>query len=289
MNAITADTPNLVAAPRFPDYPHPIKMVVCDLDGTLVQSDLTVSDAVLNTIAECTQQGIKVVIATGRMYPSAQPYATRLGLDTPIICYQGAVVKETVGDKELRYMNPVPLSVARRLVELCQAKDIHINVYLNDILYSRPHDMYVEEYYKTSSIDPTIVDNVLDILTDTPPKMVIINNDPQVLEDMKATLEKEFGTSELGWCKSRHNFLEVTAPNVSKWSAIVALAEQYGIKPEEVMCLGDEENDLSMLIGEGLGLAMANGPLHIQAQAKGTVPSILEDGAAQAMKHYALK
>jgi Cof subfamily protein (haloacid dehalogenase superfamily) len=277
MNIITADTPNLVAAPLFPSYSHPIKMVVCDLDGTLVQS------------AECSQKGIKVVIATGRMYPSAQPYATRLGLDTPVVCYQGAVVKETVGAQELRYMNPVPLEVARRLVEICQSKDIHINVYLNDILYSRPHDIYVREYQNTSSIEPTLVENVLDILTDTPPKMVIINNDPQVLDDMKATLEQEFGPEQLGWCKSRHNFLEVTAPNVNKWSAIVALAEQYGIKPEEVMCLGDEENDLSMLIGEGLGLAMANGPLHIQAQAKGTVPSILEDGAAQAMRRYALK
>jgi Cof subfamily protein (haloacid dehalogenase superfamily) len=287
--SITADTPNLTAAPRFPEYPHPIKMVVCDLDGTLVQSDLAVSEAVMSAIADCTQAGIKVVIATGRMYPSAQPYVIRLGLDTPVICYQGAVVKESVGEQTVRYMNPVPVEVARKLVDYCQAQDIHINVYLDDVLYSRPHDVYVREYQNTSSIEPTLVEDLLDILHSPPPKMVIINNNPQVLEAMKETLGREYGEDMLSWCNSRHNFLEVTAPKVSKWSAVVALAKQYGIAPEEVMCLGDEENDLSMLIGEGLGLAMANGPLHIQAQAKGTVPSIMEDGAAQAMHYYALK
>jgi Cof subfamily protein (haloacid dehalogenase superfamily) len=282
-------TPSYSPAPLFPDYPHTIKMVVCDLDGTLVQPDLTVSPAVLDAIQRCSAKGIPVVIATGRMYPSAQPYVLRLGLETPVICYQGAVVRESIGEKTLRYSNPVPVEVARRLVAYCQAHDIHINLYLNDILYSRPHPIYVQEYKNTSSIEPTLVENVLDVLhTDAPPKMVIINNDPQVLDALKVTLAKDYGEDVLSWCKSRHNFLEVTAPKVSKWSAVVALAKQYDIAPEEVMCLGDEENDLSMLIGEGLGLAMGNGPLHIQAQAKGTVPSIFEDGAARAMQHYVL-
>jgi hydroxymethylpyrimidine pyrophosphatase-like HAD family hydrolase len=69
---------------------------------------------------------------------------------------------------------------------------------------------------------------------------------------------------------------------------VVALAEQWGILPQEIMCLGDEENDVAMLRGEGLGLAMANGPLAVQRQAKGIVPHILEDGAAQAMRYYIL-
>ncbi len=273
----------------FPAYAHPIKMVVCDLDGTLVQSDLNVSPAVLETIQAVSQHGVKVVIATGRMFPSALPYVKRLGLETPVICYQGAMVRDTHADFTLRYSNPVPLDLAQDIVRYCQRQHIHINVYVNDVLHSQTHELYVDEYKRTSSIEPVLLEDVLSILqVDAPPKMVVINNDPHVLEAVRAYLLETYGAERIGVCKSRHNFLELTAPDVSKWSAVVALAEQWGILPQEVMCLGDEENDVAMLRGEGLGLAMANGPIDVQRQAKGIVPHILEDGAAQAMRYYIL-
>jgi Cof subfamily protein (haloacid dehalogenase superfamily) len=277
-------------APFFPLWPHAIKMVVCDLDGTLVQGNLKVSDAVMNTIAECTAAGVKVVIATGRMYPSALPYAQRLGLHTPVVCYQGAVVRETQEPFTVLYENPVPLALAHDIATLCHEQDIHLNVYINDVLCSRPDPVYVEEYKRTSSIEPHLVEDIREMLqTDAPPKMVAINNNPAVLESLRVSLLERYGEEQVNVCKSRHNFLEITAAHVSKWNAIKALAAQWGIQPEEVMCLGDEENDLSMLVGEGLGIAMANGPVHIQQQARGIAPSILEDGAAHAMRHYALK
>ncbi len=273
----------------LPDYPHTIKLVVCDLDGTLVQPDLQVNDTILDTIQSLHQVGVKVVIATGRMFPSALPYVKRLGLDTPVICYQGAVVRDTIDDYALRYENPVPLPLAREIVAHCQEQGIHINVYINDVLHSQPHELYVDEYKRTSSIEPVILENVLDVLhTDAPPKMVIINNHPEVLERMRQELLARYGASQIGVCKSRHNFLELTAPDVNKWSAVVALAGQWGIAPQEVMCLGDEENDVAMLAGEGLGLAMGNAPLAVQQKAKGIVPSIFDDGAVLAMKHYIL-
>lgn len=281
-------TPTVETAPTpfFPEWSHPIKMVVCDLDGTLVQSDLKVSEGVHSAIADLSRAGIHVVIATGRMYPSALPYAERLGLKTPIVCYQGAMVRESQGEKNVLYYNPVPLEIARKIAKHCQENDIHLNVYINDVLHSRPHPVYVDEYKRTSSIEPTLMENMLEALTEAPPKMVAINNDPDVLERLRHTLISTFGDDTIGVCKSRHNFLELTAPDVSKWGAIKAYAAQLGIQPEEVMCLGDEENDLSMLVGEGLGIAMANGPTHIQRQAKGIAPHIMEDGAAKAMRHY---
>ena len=283
-----AETQNV---PMFlPDYPHEIKLVVCDLDGTLVQSDLKVNETVMNAIQAVSERGVKVVIATGRMFPSALPYVKRLGLDTPVICYQGAVVRDTVDDYALRYENPVPLPLAQEIVAHCQEQGLHINVYINDVLHSQPHELYVDEYKRTSSIEPVILEDVLTVLTqDAPPKMVMINNHPEVLEQARQELLARYGASRIGICKSRHNFLELTAPDVNKWSAVVALAGQWGIAPQEVMCLGDEENDVAMLAGEGLGLAMGNAPLAVQQKAKGIVPSILDDGAVLAMKHYILE
>jgi hydroxymethylpyrimidine pyrophosphatase-like HAD family hydrolase len=199
------------------------------------------------------------------------------------------MVRDTHADFTLRYSNPVPLDLAQDIVRYCQRQHIHINVYVNDVLHSQTHELYVDEYKRTSSIEPVLLEDVLSILqVDAPPKMVVINNDPHVLEAVRAYLLETYGAERIGVCKSRHNFLELTAPDVSKWSAVVALAEQWGILPQEVMCLGDEENDVAMLRGEGLGLAMANGPIDVQRQAKGIVPHILEDGAAQAMRYYIL-
>jgi hypothetical protein len=111
MTSLTDASPIL-----FPAYAHPIKMVVCDLDGTLVQANLEVSNAVLDAIQAVSQAGVKVVIATGRMFPSALPYVQRLGLDTPVICYQGAVVRDSQDGFTLRYSNPVPLDLAKEIV-----------------------------------------------------------------------------------------------------------------------------------------------------------------------------
>jgi Cof subfamily protein (haloacid dehalogenase superfamily) len=277
--------------PIFPAYPHPIKLVVCDLDGTLVQKDLTVSPAVIAIIKRInTTTTTKVVLATGRMFPSALPYAQLFELTTPIITYQGSTVHEI--DQPPRYQRifytPVPLDIAKKLVSYCAENNIHINCYVNDILYSRPHELYVQEYKNTSSIEPSLTEDLDAILTEAPPKLVVINNNPAVLETMKAYLANTFGKEQLSWCQSRHNFLEITAPNVSKWNAVSFLAQRWGIATENILCLGDEENDLSMLTQAGLGIAMGNGPVAIQQQAKVIAPPIGENGNAQVLAHYVL-
>jgi Cof subfamily protein (haloacid dehalogenase superfamily) len=275
----------------FPPYPHEIKLMVCDLDGTLVQKDLTVSPAVIAIMKRInTTTATKVVLATGRMFPSALPYAQLFELTTPIITYQGSTIHEMENAPVFNriFYNPVPLEMAKQLVAYCAENDIHINCYVNDILYSRPHELYVQEYKNTSSIEPSLTENLEAILTEAPPKLVVINNDPAVLEKMKAYLAEAFGKETISWCQSRHNFLEITAPNVSKWNAVSFLAQRWGIATENILCLGDEENDLSMLTHAGLGIAMGNGPLAIQQQAKVVAPPIGEDGNAQALAHYVL-
>ena len=281
----------MTTQPNFPAYPHPIQLVVCDLDGTLVQKDLTVSPTVIAVIKRInTTTPTKVVLATGRMFPSALPYAQLFELTNPIITYQGSTVHEIDHPPTYQriFYNPVPLEIAKKLVAYCAENDIHINCYVNDILYSRPHELYVQEYKNTSSIEPSLTENLDSILTEAPPKLVVINNDPAVLEKMKAYLAETFGKEVISWCQSRHNFLEITAPHVSKWNAVSFLAQQWGIAPENILCLGDEENDLSMLTQAGLGIAMGNGPVAIQQQAKVIAPPISEDGNAQALANYVL-
>jgi Cof subfamily protein (haloacid dehalogenase superfamily) len=279
----------MMMMPLRPTY----RLVVTDLDGTVVHKDLTVTlatRAVFWYLSKHTH--IQAAIATGRMYPSAKPYAHLLHMEAPLICYQGGLIRQIQAPEAVLYSNPIPITVATELIRYAQANDLHMNMYINDVLYTPPHPVYVEEYRATSSITPSVVDNLLEYLTDAPPKLVMIDNDPERHQAMRAYLQTTYGTEKLMWCQSRHNFLEITHPATSKWSAVCQLAEQLQIPLNQVVCLGDEENDLSMIVGAkasgGLGIAMGQGPSLVQAQASLVTKNISEDGAAHAIATHVL-
>ena len=267
----------------------PIKLIVTDLDGTVVQHDLSVSHRVqkaINTV--CINTDVRVVIATGRMFPSALPYSGKLGLDTPIITYQGAMVRQSSAPHSVLYHEPVPLTLAKQVLALCRELDLHLNVYINDKLYTEPHPIYVEEYRATAAIEPNVVEPMENVLMLPPTKLVVIDNDPDKLLTMKEELGLRFGKQTLGWCQSRRNFLEITAPQVSKWRAVMELADIWAIRPEEILCIGDQDNDSAMIEQAGLGVAMGNAPRAVKAKADVITGSIDEDGAAQAIEALVL-
>lgn len=271
----------------------PYKLVVSDLDGTLVQKDLTLSKAVRAVFWYlATHTPIQTAIATGRMFPSALPYAQRLHMHTPVICYQGALVRDSQPPHTVRYSNPIPMEIARELITYAQREGLHLNMYIEDVHYTPNHPVYVEEYKATSSIEPCVVDNLLEHLTHAPPKLVMIDNDPERHQAMRAYLEATYGSDRLMWCQSRHNFLEITHPRTSKWGAVCQLAEHLAIPLNQIVCLGDEENDLSMIVGAkeagGLGIAMGQGPAFVQAQASLVAPRIEEEGAAEALATHVI-
>ena len=89
-----------------------IELVVCDLDGTLLRPDLTVAPRVREALEATRARGVPILVASGRMYRSVEPWACELGLDGPLICYQGAYIREPRGGPLLRH-RPLPASVAR--------------------------------------------------------------------------------------------------------------------------------------------------------------------------------
>ncbi|MBC7345666.1 MAG: HAD-IIB family hydrolase, partial [Clostridia bacterium] len=110
------------------------RLVAIDLDGTLLASDYTVSRRNRAAISKLVERGIRVTLCTGRMYASAAIYARELGLDTPLIAYQGALVKHA-GTGEVIYERFVPLSLCRHLVLMARDYGLTINAYWQDELY----------------------------------------------------------------------------------------------------------------------------------------------------------
>jgi Cof subfamily protein (haloacid dehalogenase superfamily) len=269
--------------------PSPYRLVVCDLDGTLVHHNLSVSPAVRQVIAEIlTLPDIRFVLATGRMHPSAVLYANELGIREPVISYQGAMARSLNPAEPPLFHQPIPLAAGQGITRICKANGLHVNVYVEDVLSSNPHPVYVDEYRATSRMPIAVVPDVCDIVATQPStKMVIIENDSALLGQARELVLEHYG-DQVDVCLSRPNFLEVTAKGVNKWSAVSALATTWGIPAEAVLCIGDQENDLSMIEAAGWGVAMGNAPLSVQRLANEVVPSIDEDGAAVAMARRVL-
>ena len=109
-------------------------MIAIDLDGTLLTDELIISSDTVKVIQQAVALGTIVTIATGRMFPSAKIFAQQLGINVPLITYQGAIIKD-IDEKEVIYERLVSPEVSQKLVEIAREKKIHLQVYQDDILY----------------------------------------------------------------------------------------------------------------------------------------------------------
>ena len=131
-----------------------IKMIATDIDGTILKWGLDFTPELRNCVKNLTSNGIKVVLVTGRMHIAAMPVAQELGLNTPIISYQGGLIKDI--DGKTLYQNTLSPKYAKEIIKWARENNIHINLYLDDKLYVE-HDNDIVKYYTDGKfIDYTV-------------------------------------------------------------------------------------------------------------------------------------
>ena len=131
------------------------RLIAMDLDDTLLTDDLTVSEPTRQAMAEAIAQGVHLTIATGRMFDSAQKIARQVGLNVPIITYQGSLIKNLM-DEQVLYERSVPVGVASRLYAYCVANGLHLQSYVGDKLYAPEENDKLIAYAAQSKIPYTI-------------------------------------------------------------------------------------------------------------------------------------
>ncbi|MFW6381003.1 MAG: HAD family hydrolase, partial [Bacillota bacterium] len=127
------------------------KMLALDLDGTLLDEDNAINEQTQRSVEIVREKGLKVIIATGRMFCSALPYHRQLGLEGPLIAYNGAYVKHVEND-ELIFHRPVELEMARQIIRECEENNLHVNLYQDDNLYMEQADSEGRAYERTSGV-----------------------------------------------------------------------------------------------------------------------------------------
>ena len=259
------------------------RLLALDLDGTLIGRDLTISPRTKNAISQLVAQGIIVTIATGRMFQSALPFAKELNISTPLICYQGAMVGNPI-TKEILWHLPVPLPLAKQVIEAVRKDGLHINAYLDDELYV---DRITEEaglYSTISKVEAHPVGNLLTFLDRDPTKLVIIGKHLEI-DQITSKLNDKFG-SVLYVAKSYDRFCEIAHPDCGKGKALARIAAKLGITQAEVVAIGDNPNDVDMIEWAGMGVAMANGTDEVKEVADWITGHLEEDGVVQAIEKF---
>ncbi|HEX4930700.1 MAG TPA: Cof-type HAD-IIB family hydrolase [Gaiellaceae bacterium] len=254
-----------------------------DLDRTLIAKDGVLRPRTVAAIGAAGAAGVHVVIATGRMFRSALPYARAAGIEDPLVCYQGAAVVEPATGEFLLH-EPIPLELAREAIAAIQSEGFGLNCYVDDELYVASVTPNARAYADFQEIPITAVDDLLAWLERPPTKLVVVSQ-PDQLDGLRPTLVARFG-NRLFIAKSLPHFLELASPTISKGTGLAFVAAHLGFTAAQTVAFGDGENDRELLAWAGYGVCVENGDDGLKELADWISPGVDEEGVAQTIEAY---
>lgn len=281
------------------EKPFPeIKLIAIDIDGTLLTPDGRITPRTRAAIQAAQSAGIIVTLATARRYTGAQAVATALGIELPLIVYDGALIVS----------HPTGTILARQTLSHAlaqQAINFFRHQHIQPIIHPCESERCVTEEVWTGPAEydnPGLAtylsvaaertrrmpyDQLLERATDA--LRVVAFAEEEVLRDLSPVMST-FGCcwnfAPIGSYQSAE--LAILEPGCSKASGVTTLAERYGIALGQVMTIGDSYNDLEMLRVAGWGVAMGQAPDPVKATASAITGTNQEDGVARAIERYAL-
>ena len=263
-----------------------IKLVAVDMDDTLLDGTLQVSPRTCEAIGKAQVQGVVVTIATGRMFTSVLPFAKQLNIQAPLIVYNGGMVRYPIS-KEMVFHKTIEADVACQIVELFRQRGWFLQSYMNDELYVVERSEKVRYYERLANIKAVVVGGEFYSMKHEPTKMLSLG-EPHEIQQILKIVNGEFG-SEVFATTSKATFLEMTHPSVNKGHALSVLAEKLNIKREEVMAIGDSNNDYPMIEYAGFGVAMGNASDRVKAISQAVTAHNNAHGVAEAIEKYVLR
>lgn len=245
-------------------------LLFLDLDGTLLDDSKQISSGNRRALEGALARGHGVVIATGRPLKGAMHQAHALGLDKPgcfLAAYNGGVIYDWGTGKQL-CRRGLDMAAVGEVFDYVNRKGLHIQTYDREsvVVESRCDNALVREYCGTGIVQFRVIEDVRRDLTELPVKILMIDPDRQVLEQLRQELAEKLG-SRADIFFSSGTYLEMVAAGVNKGEAVKLLSELLAVPLKNTVAVGDEANDLSMLRTAGLGAAMANATAEVKAAA----------------------
>lgn len=282
----------------------PIRLIALDLDGTLFNPDSHISQGNLAAIKRMKEQGVHVVIASGRPF-TGLPFEQLQGTGIEYaITTNGSSIYDLESEKCIHdkciFEDPLDEETALTLLDYLLTKDIHMDVFIGGVGYSPLQCISAGEKL---SVPPSIKKYITKSrirIADMPGfirsnhlrvQKITLNFYPDekgILKHREEVLSCLEANPEITCVSGGFNNLEFTKRGVTKGTALLRLAKLLEIDPEATMAIGDSENDLSMIEAAGIGVAMGNAQEVVKDHADFMTGTNAEDGVAAAIQHFAV-
>ncbi len=263
-----------------------IKLIALDLDGTLLNSALQVSEGNGEAVRRAQDRGVKIVLATSRWFGLAKRTADHLGIDTPLVCSNGALVRRPSDGREILHLR-LDQEVAREVTALGDERGWEMFTTIEDATFMRMRPGVIPERLPGGL---RISERQADEVTRGQPTAVLVFGQEAVDEISQRLLPTYDGRAKFSLNRPVNlpHYVVLTHPDADKGSALETVCREMDVPLTEVMAMGDSESDLAMLRLAGLGIAMDNSPDEVKRAALHIAPANDADGVAWAIDRFAL-
>ncbi len=256
------------------------RLIAFDLDGTLVREG-KIPPSYRKAVGRALESGMMVTLATGRMFRPAAGFARELGLDLPLICYQGSLIARP-GDEQPIYHQPMAVDEARQAIEAMREIPVHLNLYVDDELYVEEATDGAKNYAKWNGVEMNLVPDLVSFLEKEPTKLMAWGK-PENIDKLYPHLVERLGADFL-ITRSYPTLCEVGHHATGKGRALDYLTRLLGVERDQVVAVGDGPNDVDMLEWAGLGVVVGSPSQEVAAAAdwvadtgdEDAIPEIIE-------------
>ena len=265
---------------RLSDY----KLIVFDIDGTLVGSSHELDLYTRGTLLQLHDLGIPFTLATGKILPATKAQADELRIQLPLIMANGSVLQKRHG--EVLYNAALPVDVTKRAIQICEELNKDLVIYIIDQLYIKKMNDNIYPIYSNVSSginelgDWEIINSRISQVTKC--LVVDIENQQNLIELGNIFLKEFEGRADIVHTSTK--LVEILPLGVTKATAVKRMADEMGIRMEEVMAFGDYDNDAPMLSAVGLGIAVENASAAAKAAADLIIGSCEDDAPAKFLR-----
>jgi len=264
---------------------NPIRLLLADVDGTLVTQDKVLTPRAINAVRALGAAGVMFAVTSGRPPRGMSMLIEPLGISTPVAAFNGGIIVQP--DMSVIEQKVIPSELVAPTLELMESHDLSAWIYRGADWYVKdavgPH---VKQEADTVQFQPTLAES-FDDLREGVAKIVGVSDDRQAMDRATEDAREQFG-DKLTAAQSQPYYLDVTHPDANKGKVVTFLSSRFSIPSSQIATIGDMPNDVLMFAHSGLSIAMGNASPEVQRAARRVTTTNENEGFAHAVEAFIL-